>query len=208
MKTLYLAVLIIFISSFSNSQAQLPTRSIQVMGGYSGHGSGDLKGIVFGADFLKYKTNRFFLDYNLRGTINYGEETIIVNNTITGTTTDASIRFTTAGVQLGLNAGYSLVRSKRHEFAVLLGGFGRFQSASNGSDGYSLYGPQATGQPTILVGYDNRTPQNTIAAGAVLQLNYNYTINNKCYIGISPGFQTDTNGDAVTTVALVVGRRL
>jgi len=184
------------------------SESIQLVGGYSRHGSGDLNGIIFGAEYLKYLSGRFLLDFNIRATINDGKDEIIVNNTTTGTKTDASLRYTTAGVQIGVNGGLSIFKNMKHEFIISLGAFGRYQSASNGSDGYSFYSPQATGLPVALIGFDNRTPQETFSLGGILQLQYHFTIKNNIYIGILPGFQTDTNGDAIPQIALTLGRRL
>ena len=182
--------------------------AIQLIGGYSRHGSGDMKGIVFGTEYINYLTKRFSLNYNIRATINSSKDEYIVTNNTTGTTTDASIRYTTAGVQLGVNAGLSVIKSTRHDLKISLGAFGRYQSASNGSDGYAAYYPPVTGVPTVLIGYDNRTPQETVAVGGILQFQYDFTFGNKVYIGVILGFQTDTNGDAIPQVALTVGRRL
>ncbi len=44
--------------------------------------------------------------------------------------------------------------------------------------------------------------------GGVFQLQYDYTFNKKVFIGLAPGFQTDTNGDVLPQAVLVVGRRL
>src|SRR5687767_5426476 len=145
--------------------AQLPKHAIQAIAGYSKHGSGDMDGIVFGAEYISYKTDKFSLNYNFRSTINHSKHEILIMDQSGNLLTDASIRFTTAALQLGVNAGWSVIRNNKNEFLISLGAFGRYQSASNGSDGYSLYSPAVTGQPTYLVGYDNRTEQNTIAAG-------------------------------------------
>ncbi|MEO6220116.1 MAG: hypothetical protein ABIO81_06790 [Ginsengibacter sp.] len=166
-----------------------------------------MNGIVFGTDYINYISKKVSLDYNITATINDGKTLIIVNDVISGTQTDASIRFTTAGVQIGVNGRLSIIRNLKHEFMFSLGVFGRYQSASNGSDGYSVYYPQATGQPTILIGYDNRTPQETFSLGGIFQFQYNFTFNNKIYIGLLPGFQTDTNGDAIPQIALTIGKR-
>ncbi len=183
-------------------------QAIQLTGGYSLHGSGDMKGIVFGTEYIRYLKKRFSLSYNIKATINSGQDELIMNNLVTGERTDASVRFTTAGVQLGVNAGWSFVKSARHDLKISVGPFGRYQSASNGSDGYSVNYPPATGMPAILIGYDNRTPQETFAVGGVLQFQYDYTFRNKFYIGITPGFQTDTNGDAIVQLACALGMRL
>ena len=205
-KSLTIATIASFAYFNSNAQDKLPVNAIQVIGGYSRHGSGDYDGIVFGTEYIHYHTKKLSLAYSFRGTINDGKTTIIVNNT--GSSHDASIRFTTAGVQLGVNGGLSIIRSQHHELMLSLGAFGRYQSASNGSDGYSLYYPPATGQPTVLVGYDNKTNQNTYAFGGIGQLHYNYTFKSKLFIGILGAFQTDTNGDVIPQAALSVGKRL
>lgn len=186
----------------------LAGKLITVTGGYSRHGSGDMNGIVFGAEYAKYSSRSISLNYYFRGSINNGKDIIMINNGFTGTRQDASIRFTTAGLQAGINARYSFIRTKRNEMLISLGGFGRYQSASNGSDGYSLYYPSATGIPTVLVEYNNRTPQQTYAVGGLLQLQYNFTFNKNIVVGLAPGFQTDTNGDALLQGVIVIGKRL
>lgn len=197
--------LLCIISNNTGAQ-ELPTQLIQVTGGYSKHGSGDMKGIVFGTEYSKYKTTKFSWNYYFRGGINNSKHTIILNHP-GGGQTDHSIRFTTAGVQLGMNGRLSILRNQQHEFLVSLGAFGRYQSASNGSDGYSLYYPTTTGMPTILVEYSNRSPQKTYAAGGLLQLQYSFTTRKNCVIGIAPGFQADTNGDAIPQAVLTLGKR-
>jgi hypothetical protein len=211
MKTkLYLLTLIIalfFLAPLSSSAQKKNDRHLQMSAGYGLHGSGDLKGVVFGTEFTKYKSEKLSLNYNLRAGIHFGKDKILLINQTAGTTTDQSIRYTTAGVQLGINAGLSPVRTLHHEIAIALGPFGRFQSASNGSDGYSLYYPNATGIPSVLVEYNNRTPQNTFALGGLLQLKYTYTTGKGLSFALSPGFQTDTNGDAIPQALLLVGKR-
>jgi hypothetical protein len=189
-----------------SAQSNLRDHALQVTGGYSRHGSGDMKGIVFGTEYIKYYSRHFSLDYNFRAGINNAIDKIYLYDG-TGSRTDKSIRFTTAGVQLGVNSQYSIIRRKSHEIIASLGAFGRYQSASNGSDGYSLYYPNQTGIPTVLVEYNNRTPQKTYSAGGLFQLQYNFTTRKSFIIGLTPGFQTDTNGDAIVQLALVLGKR-
>jgi len=200
-------VFVIFCYPFFVCAQNLPGKQVMVTGGYSKHGSSDMKGIVFGAEYANYTSRRVSLNYYFRGSINNATDTIRINNTLTGQIQDGSIRFTTAGVQAGLNVRYSFIRSKRHELLISLGALGRYQSASNGNDGYSLYYPTVTGLPTILVEYNNKTPQKTYSLGGLLQFQYNITLNNNIILGLAPGFQTDTNGDALLQVALVVGKR-
>ena len=190
------------------AQSPLPNKQIQLSGGYSRHGSGDLNGIIFGTEFVKYKSKKFSMSYNLRATINDGQETIIVNDLISGIRTDNSIHFTTAGVQVGADAGYSLLRNMRHEVKLTLGAFGRYQSASPPA-GYALYMPNRTNVPAVLVEFLNFSdqPRRTMAFGGVFQLQYNYTFKQNLGFGISSGFQTDTNGDALPFAMLQLGKR-
>lgn len=189
------------------AKQSLPRHAVQLTGGYSAHGSGDMKGIVAGAEYIRYASKKLFLNYNIRSTINSQKHEFIVNNQAAGSSKDESIRFTTAGVQLGLDGGYSFIRSKPISMSVSLGTFLRYQSASNGTDGYSLYSPTATGIPTFLIGYDNQTPQETIAIGGLIQLQLDISVTKKFYVGLLPRFQTDSNGDAIVQYALSVGRR-
>lgn len=198
----------LFIAFTLSATAQdLPRNAVQVLGGYSKHGSGDMNGIVFGAEYVRYTSKRFSLNYNFRATINDGIDRIIETNVSAGTVRDASVRFTTAGVQLGTDAGFSFIRTRSHEALASLGGFVRYQSASNGDDGYALYYPSATGLPMTVVAYNNHTPQETFNAGGILQLRYNYTFNNKIVAGLSAGFQTDSNGDAIQQLGITIGKR-
>ncbi len=184
------------------SESQDPenlNRSIYAFGGWSRHGSGDMNGIVYGVEFGRYLSRRFSLTYSLRSTMNYTPKG--------GSGSEVLPRFTTAGVQIGVNSGLSLIRSPQHEFMIKLGAFGRFQSASNGSDGYSLYSPAVTGFPTVLVGYNNTTAQQTFSFGGIFQLQYSFTFNKNIFIGLQPGLQTDTNGDVILQGSVVAGRR-
>lgn len=201
-------VTVICFSYNLNAQSSLPDEAVEFSGGYSSHGSGDMKGISFGAGYTSYLSDKFSLNYNMRAHINSSYYYMVSYNAASQSFKDNSIRFTTAGVQLGVNAGLSFLRTNHHEIMLSLGGFGRYQSASNGSDGYSLYNPATTGVPQVLVGYDNRTMQQTLAAGVILQFHYNYTFNNNIYLGIQPGVQTDTNGDVITQAVLTIGKRL
>lgn len=189
------------------SQDQLPVHAIQLVGGPTRHGSGDADGLTYGAEYVRYYTKKFSLTYNLRGTIhNYKDEYEIID-VASGRTTDNSIRFTTAGVQAGVNAGYSIVRTRSHEVMISLGAFGRYQSSSD--DGYFVYYPSTVINPipNFLFRFDNTTPQKTFSLGALLQIKYNLRIGKHLYTGVAPFLQTDTQGDLIRNMLLVIGRR-
>lgn len=179
--------------------------AFQLIAGYSRHGSGDMDGIVFGAAYTKYLSHAFSLNIDIRGTINSTHHDYSYTNPTTLHQTDASVRFTTAGAQLGINAQLSALRSLHHEVMFSLGGFGRYQSAS--PDGYGVMYPPATGYPEMVFSLYNQNKQNTIAAGLLLQLHYNFTFNNNLLLGIKGGIQTDTESDLIPQAALSVGKR-
>jgi hypothetical protein len=185
----------------------LPNQLLTMTGGYSRHGSGDMSGIVFGAEYSKYRSQRISIHYNFRGSITNQTHSIILTNRTSDQIQDASQKYTTAGVQAGLGIGCSLLRNKRHEILLCVGGFGRYQSSSN-PGGYSIYTTSAvTGIPTVLLAHYNNIAQQTYAAGGLLQIHYNFTFNKKLVLGLSPGFQTDTNGDALLQVVMIAGKR-
>jgi hypothetical protein len=179
--------------------------AFQLIAGYSRHGSGDMDGIVFGADYTRYLSHAFSLNINIRGTINYDKDDYSYTNPTTHIRTDASVPFTTAGAQVGINAQLSALRSRHHEIMFSLGGFGRYQSAS--PDGYSVTSPQTSGNPEFIFNFYNWNKQNTVSAGLLLQLHYNFTFNNNLMLGIKGGIQTDTEGDLIPQAALSVGKR-
>lgn len=179
--------------------------AFQLIAGYSRHGSGDMDGIVFGADYTRYLSHAFSLNINIRGTINHDKDDYTYTNPTTHIRTDASVPFTTAGAQLGINAQLSALRSIHHEIMFSLGGFGRYQSAS--PDGYSVTSPQTSGNPEFLFNFYNWNKQNTISAGLLFQLHYNFTFNNNLLLGIKGGIQTDTEGDLIPQAALSIGKR-
>lgn len=183
---------------------ELKQEVFQLVAGYSKHGSGDMKGIVFGAEYTKYLSRKFSLNINIRGTINHDEDKFSYLEQTTNTHIDGSVRFTTAGAQLGINAQLSALRSRHHEIMFSLGGFGRYQSAS--PDGYGVTRPTTT-NPEFLFSFYNWNPQNIVAAGILAQFHYNFTFNNNMLLGIKAGGQTDTEGDVIPQLALSVGKR-
>lgn len=189
----------------SASDPAFPQEAIQALFGYSHHGSGDMKGIIFGASYTRYLSHHFSLNINLLGTIHHKQDNYSYPGPTAGTRTEGAIRFTTAGVQLGIDAQLSMLRSLHHEIIFSLGGFGRYQSSS--PDGYGVTPPQTSGIPEVLFSLYNWNPQNTIAAGGLLQFHYNFTFNNNMVLGLKAGIQTDTNGDLIPQAGLTIGKR-
>jgi hypothetical protein len=195
----------VFVSASSNAQSGLPSQGVELYGGYADHGTGDMKGIVYGVSYRNYLSRRLSVAADLRSTINNSIEPIFYAGPA-GRITDGSIRFTTAGVQVGVNAGFSIIRSREHEFMVSLGGFGRYQS-SNYPDIYSISYNQSNPLQGPTVSFDNRSPQKTFTAGYLVQTRYNYTFLNKFFAGPGLAFQNDTNGDVISEIIFFIGRR-
>lgn len=187
------------------SDHELPREAIQALLGFSHHGSGDMKGISFGAEYTWYLSHKFSLNINLLGTIHHSRHYYSYTHPTSQTTTDTEVRFTTGGAQLGINAQLSVLRSLHHEILFSLGGFGRYQSAS--PDSYSMYPPQATGYPEFLFSLYSFEPHNTFSPGVLLQFHYNFTFNNNMILGLKTGIQTDTNGDLIPQAGLTIGKR-
>lgn len=181
--------------------------ALQLFAGWSRNSSGDMEGISFATTYSNYLSNRFSLNLDVRGLINWNQFDIVELHPVTRQFVDGSVRFTTASAQLGVLAGWSLVQVPQHELKINLGPLGRFQSASNGDDGYSLYSPLMTGLPTSLIGYENRTPQNKFTVGYLLSLQYQFILNNKMTLGLAAVYQNDTNGDMIPQAGITVGKR-
>ena len=57
----------IFLYSQGYSQLKLPTSALQVSAGYSRHGSGDFEGIIFGTEYIKYYSEKTFIELQHQG---------------------------------------------------------------------------------------------------------------------------------------------
>lgn len=178
---------------------------IQLIAGYSKHGSGDMDGIVFGADYSWYLGRKFSLSLDVRGTVHSDEDTYTYFYPNNNTKVEGTIRSTTAGAQLGLNGAYSLLRSRHHEIRAGLGAYLRYQSTS--LEGYSVLNPQVTERPEVLFSLFHWEPQKSVSPGLLVQLQYHCTFRDKFTLGFKAGIQTDMEGDELWYGALSVGKR-
>jgi hypothetical protein len=204
MKTL-LFLALLFVSNTLVAQIKLPEHTIEIAAGRSTHSTGDNKGVSFAVAYEKYFRKKLSWTIALGGTIHDGAEPLYYTDP-TGHINDGSFRYTTAGFQIECLAGYSFIRTSRHEFQLKAGGLVRLQSSSYFDQLGILY-PAGTGLPMPVLYIVNTTPQRTYAAGASLQLQYNYTFRNRLQLGTMAGFQMDTNGDNISHLSLVLGRR-
>ncbi len=200
---------LVFVSAISWVDAQQPSvqpgQYLQISGGSSKHGSGDLKGILFSTEYGKYFRKNISWSLRLSGTIHDGYYPL--EFLAGGQTIDGSIRYTVAGVQLGANLGYSIFRNDKHELLTKGGALLRYQSSSL-PDYYEIAYPAATGLPYPVIIYNHSTRQRTYTVGADVQMQYSYSIKQKWFIGLLGGFQFDTGGDNVSQISLATGFRL
>ncbi len=199
---------LILSSLCSLAQEKTPQKMVQVLGGYSKTGSGDMPGFVYGAEYAENFKRKLSWSVGFSGFI-YSKETALLSTDNPYYQPDGGLRHTTAGVQVTGHLGLRIVRTPVHELVFRLGPLVKYQSAS--TDGYSITNPIAfgyvTGYAGPIISLINYYPQNTIAAGGSVQILYRYTIRNKISIGILAGGQTDTEGDTMSQLALTVGRK-
>ena len=198
-------LILLFLNFFVFGQTKLYKAQVMVGGGYSIHGTGDMKGLAFFTEYSKPIGKRTEWSINVMTTIHGDAFKVIVNNP-DGSTDDNSFRYSNAGLQAGLKFGYNFVQSAHHQFKIQPGGFVRYQN-STFSDIYSFFINQSNGFPEPGFMFYNSSKQNTVTVGYGIDLSYNFIMSDKIMIGLKAGFQNDTNGDAVTQICLSVGRR-
>ncbi len=202
---IFITLFLLLVSKSIFSQTKTPTQKVQVIFGRSSHGTGDMRGISFATEYENYFKNKFSWAIALGGTIHDGFEPLFYADT-RGRAIDGSIRYTTAGLQISSHFGYDFIRTIKHEFQFKAGGLLRYQSSSY-FDELQINYPTGTGFPVPVIILENKTPQKTYTAGASFQLLYHYTFKNNLCIGILGGFQLDTNGDNISQLSLIIGKR-
>jgi hypothetical protein len=202
-KKLIIYLLMVSYNCFSQNK-QLPQKQIQIIGGRSFNGSGDISGISFTTDYTSYFRKRFSWSMGLNGTIHFGSYPNFFNDSL-GNPVDGSIRETTAGVQIVSHLNYSLLKTRKHEVRFRVGGLLRFQSSSI-PDVIIVYFPAGTGLPVPVNILVNNSKQNVFTLGPSLQIAYSLMISRKISIGALAGFQFDTNADHISQTSLTIGR--
>ncbi|MEO7316120.1 MAG: hypothetical protein ABIW47_13105, partial [Ginsengibacter sp.] len=101
---------------------------------------------------------------------------------------------------------YNFVQTARSEIYVGLNALLRYQSTSYYDD-LSIYFPALTGLPIPVISFINSTPARTFAIGGGIRLGYNYTTEKNILFGILGEFQMDSNGDVLSQLGVMVGKR-
>lgn len=205
MKQTFLFTLLLLAFSTFAQKNKLFNAQVQLGGGYSKHGSGDMKGIAFFTEYSKPIGKRTEWTINIMTTINGDRFKVIVNNP-DGTQNDQSFRYNSSGLQAGPKFGYSLLQARHHQIKIQAGTFARYQNSTS-PDMYSFYINQSSGMPQPSFEFFHNEKQNTISAGYSVDLSYNFITSKKLMIGFKAGFQNDTQGDAIPQLCVAVGRR-
>ena len=195
-----------YIPAIAQNNINLPGQSLSISAGSTKAGTGDVTGIQIGVEYEKFFRKRLSWSADLVTTIHNQEDPIFYIDEV-GQKHDMSLRFTTAGIQIGGKVSYYFVRSSQWAAGLRVGTFIRRQSSSLPDISTTIY-PILTGQPFPLTAFENNTPQTTYSVGGTLNFFANYTIKQKVYIGAGTGLQLDTNGDTFFPQLLfTVGRR-
>ncbi|NDP23028.1 MAG: DUF481 domain-containing protein [Paludibacter sp.] len=198
----YLFFFVFLIVSYKGvSQKKISTynKSFQFDIGTSFNGSGDLGGFVVYSEYNKYFKKHFSYSVGLGAT--FHDNSSISNNSID----ERSLYITIAGLEVLGKIGYSFVKTNKHDLGVKLGVLIRYQS--NSTDSYETDYPPYNGYNVPIVIIVNNEPQRSLSLGGIAQLYYNYSINEKIFVGTSGSFQSDTNEDAISKLSLTFGMR-
>ena len=178
--------------------------NLQLSLGKSFHGSGDLNGIFFSSEYGHYFKRRLEISGNVSSTIHHGAFTLLISAPYGNY--DASFRYVTAGLQAGGKIGFAILRSRQHELKMQTGALFRYQSSS--SDGYGITFPPVINYPEPVFTFRNYEKQNLFTAGYTADLSYTFTTGKNLLLGIKAGFQNDTNGDVISHISFIAGKRL
>jgi hypothetical protein len=116
------------------------------------------------------------------------------------------MNFTTADIQLNPYGQFHILAKRDQKLSFGLGALLRFQSTSQPSIYSYTQDPNVYPEPFYVI-YNNEKP-NTISAGYSMSLSFRSRIAPKYFLGMRAGFQNDTNGDAITSVTLLLERVL
>lgn len=208
MKATLLAIALVIIWSETNGQIQSLQASnlLQIDVGLSKHGTGDMRGYGLNVSYRKYYRRKVYLSFGI-GTTNHSGVFPIYYSDGSGNQVDASYRYSTGGFQLSSNFGISIFKNSKNDFGLQVGVLGRYQTSSYYDEITVLY-PSVTSLPIPVIAIINKSPQKTLSIGGVGQIYYNYYIDKKVFVGLTPFFQIDSNGDVIIQFMFSCGFKL
>lgn len=172
------------------------------------HGTGDISGFHYGINYAQYINNeKFYWEIGFESTLNDDESIDYFFQDQQGNQLNGKSRNIIAGFQLIGGFGYHIIKTPHHQFGLSLDPLIRYQSNSIPDVVTTLF-PVITDLPVPVQYTEFIEPFRTLAFGGSLRLNYNYKLNNNIMIGFTGAFQTDTNGDSISSILLNIGKCL
>jgi hypothetical protein len=200
----FLVILSFFLSADCIAQKN-EGNNIQLYFSRSFHGTGDLRGVLFTAEYGHPLNRRFDISGNITSTIHWGSFGLLVNAPYGNF--DGSFRYITAGLQAGSKLGYSFLNLRHHILKLQGGSFVRFQSSSL-PDQYGVTFPPAINYPEPVFTFRNEEKQNIFTLGYVAELSYIFISEKNLLLGAKAGFQNDTNADVISYYGIFIGKKI
>ena len=176
---------------------------LTISGGYSFHGSGDMRGVNQSVSFGRFLSRKLFWQSSVGWTLHDGEFPLFT--IVDGKKYDNSFRYTTGGFQLLSGFGFTVVKSVHHNFGLNLSGLVRYQSSSYFDHLETFQDPNGP-IPFPATYIFNDSKQRTWSIGVSPALFYRYAFENGLMVGLESGIQFDTHGDVISNVSLTIGR--
>lgn len=203
--TIIFTLLLLFSSSYFYGQES--DNSLTAEFGMNMHGSGDIKGLQYGARYNHFLSKRFDFILSFEANLNDSRDNLFIWNDPDGNEYDSTLHDVIAGMQLNLGVGLNILNTQKHQLGVNPSILFRYQATSIMGTTITDY-PPITGYPVPIRYLIREEPGNTYAVGGSIRLFYNYKLSAKYFIGINPGFQLDSNGDTILFSTLSFGIRL
>jgi hypothetical protein len=192
------ALVFLFLQAYAQPSADLPGNSLQFHLGVSQHGTDNVAGASFSAEYSHYFRRKVSVTGFVGTTIHDGKSLVNYWNS-DGEIDETEVNFTTAGLQSGITLGYDLLSGHRHCLQGSLGILIRYQTTSN---------PDIIGLATTFPYPEYEFPARSVSLGGVTALTYTYTFGNGCFFGVRGWLQYDSNDDAISAFSLLVGKSL
>lgn len=205
MKRILLILLPVLIYSADSIAQKNFGNSIRLYFARSFHGTGDLPGVLFTAEYGHFFKKRLEISGNITSTIHWGSFGLFVTNQFG--TFDESFRYGTAGIQAGSKLGYTILNFPHYSLKIQGGSFFRFQSSS-ASGGYGLAYPPSVNYPEPVFTFRQVEKQNLFTIGYLAELSYTFMATKNLLLGVTAGFQNDTNADVITYYGIFIGRKI
>ena len=199
-------LLFVFIILSADGFAQKNLKdNINLYFGRSSHGTGDLSGIHFTAEYGHFFSRKLEISGNITSTMHWGSFGLFLN--YPSESFDASFRYVTAGLQAGSKLGFAFLNLPHHMLKIQGGSFVRYQSSSL-PDQYGVTFPPAINYPEPVFTFRHNEKQNIFTLGYLAELSYAYVTAKRLMVGAKAGFQNDTNGDVISYYGIMIGKKL